>query len=346
MSLRPFALLAFALVAACGAAPTPVPASPGDGLYVVYVGGLEGYADAEGAVAIAPAFSLAEVFSEGVARVFTPDQSKAGFIDPSGAWVIPPTFDFARGFSDGRAAAKDAATRRWGYVDRRGAWVIPAVYDRAMPFSDGRATVIRGESGVVIDASGAVVFALPAEAEVGDPPRFSEGLMVIELRDGVRVVDRAGVTVFEGAWRFARDCHEGLFAVRDAEGWSFVDRQGRVVLSGYDFAWGFREGLAPVKRKGEARYGFIDRTGAMVIPPRFDDVLAFREGLAAVTVDGKVGYIDRSGRWVVEPKWVSPQSSGESFRGGRAMVGVLDGEGRLSRGYVDRTGRVVFAPSR
>lgn len=346
MYARALALVALLALAACGAAPTAAPAPPGDGLYVVYVGGLEGYADAEGKVVIAPAFSLAHVFTEGLGLVFTPDQERAGFIDPTGAWVIPPAFAFAKPFSDGRAAAKDPATGDWGYIDRQGAWVIPAVYERAMPFRDGRATVIRGRAGAVIDPSGAVVFALPAEAELGDPPRFSEGLMAIELPGGVRVVDVAGATVFEGPWRFARECHEGLMAVRGEDGWSYVDRSGRVVLSGHDFAWGFREGLAPVKPRGEARYGFIDRTGEVVIPPRFDDVLAFSEGLAAATVDGRVGYIDRSGRWVVEPKWVSPQSSGEMFRGGRAMVGQKDDEGRLLRGYIDRAGRVVFAPSR
>ena len=46
------------------------------------------------------------------------------------------------------------------------------------------------------------------------------------------------------------------------------------------------------------RWGYIDKTGKMVISPQFDWTFGFSEGLAAVNIGdlrtGKAGYIDRS----------------------------------------------------
>jgi hypothetical protein len=60
--------------------------------------------------------------------------------------------------------------------------------------------------------------------------------------------------------------------------------------------------LFPVNVKG--KWGYIDQTGQMVIPPQFGFACRFSEGLATVvTVDGeneKHGFIDRT-RTIVVP---------------------------------------------
>lgn len=344
--LASFTLLA-TLLTALAAPALAAPPTGGEDLFVVYADGAEGYMDKTGELVILPAYELAQVFHEGLAAAFTPGQRKAGFLDPSGKWAIEPKFDFVKAFSDGRAAAKDPETHNWGYLDAKGKWAIPARYERAMPFADQRATVeLPGRKGAVIDPSGAVVFRLPPEADIGDPPGFSEGLMCIDLKDTIRVVDRTGNTVFQGQWKHCRDFSEGLMAARDEDDWSYLDKTGKVVLEGYDFAWGFSEGLAAVKPKGEEKFGYIDTTGALVIPPQFDDAYAFSEGRAAVGINGRLAYIDTTGKVVIEPKWISPESSAERFRRGLAMVGVRDPKGQLMRGYIDRNGKVVRAPSR
>lgn len=339
----------------CGASPAPAaekPPEPWALLYVAPVDGGDGYIDRDGNVVIRGPFSLAERFSEGLARVYTPGGEKAGFIDPAGEWVIEPRFRSAKSFSDGRAAAKDPQTRLWGYIDRTGAWAIPPQFARAMPFREGRATVELagpGDRGASIDVDGRVVFPFPPGGDVRDPPEFSEGLMPIEIKGAtrtVRYVDRDGETAFEGPWRFGRGFSEGLAPVRGEETWSFVDRTGEVVFGGFDFAWGFCEGWASVKPKGSEQMVYIDRTGAVVLSPGFERAACFREGLADMEKDGKVGYIDKTGAWVIPPTWDDPQSSASRFRHGRAMVGRRDAEGRLERGFVDRTGKVIYAPRR
>jgi hypothetical protein len=47
------------------------------------------------------------------------------------------------------------------------------------------------------------------------------------------------------------------------------------------------------------RWGYVDKTGRMVIKPQFDEAWEFSGGLAAVAADDKLGYIDRTGKFVI-----------------------------------------------
>lgn len=61
--------------------------------------------------------------------------------------------------------------------------------------------------------------------------------------------------------------------------WSFP---ARTALPG-----GFHEGYAAVRKDG--RYGYIDRTGATVVPFIYDTAARFCDGAAAVRKDGGWG---------------------------------------------------------
>lgn len=50
--------------------------------------------------------------------------------------------------------------------------------------------------------------------------------------------------------------------------------------------------------------GYIDQTGRVAIPAKFDAALEFSDGLAAVLVGEDYGYIDKSGEIVVKPAYV------------------------------------------
>jgi hypothetical protein len=50
------------------------------------------------------------------------------------------------------------------------------------------------------------------------------------------------------------------------------------------------------------KFGFIDRSGKVVIEPQFDWVEDFSEGLALVSSNGTKGFIDKAGKWVLVPK--------------------------------------------
>ena len=67
--------------------------------------------------------------------------------------------------------------------------------------------------------------------------------------------------------------------------------------------------------KGE-KYGYLDRSGKVIIEAKFDFADSFSEDLAVVAVNNKVGYINRFGDYVVKPQF----ENGENFSEGFAAV--------------------------
>lgn len=96
---------------------------------------------------------------------------------------------------------------------------------------------------------------------------------------------------------------------------------------------GFSEGLAYVVVDG--KWGFIDRTGTVVIQPQFDDAGCFRNGIAPVEKNKKWGYVDQKGNVVIDFVW----DWASDFYENRALVM----SGRLW-GYIDTKGSVVIKP--
>ena len=101
----------------------------------------------------------------------------------------------------------------------------------------------------------------------------------------------------------------------------------------YDHADSFSEGLAEVGLKneyGSYKYGFIDKSGTLVIPCKYGNARSFHEGLAAVSLRyGSYGFIDKSGTEVIPCKY----DVASSFDNGRAKV-YLNGK----QGYVNKSG--------
>lgn len=87
------------------------------------------------------------------------------------------------------------------------------------------------------------------------------------------------------------------------------------------------------ERVGE-QFGYVGRSGRMVIRPTFEMVTPFRDGRATAMVKGRWGIIDDAGRWLTEPRfdWVHPQL----FDEGPALVSQNG-----LYGYVDRTGKEI-----
>lgn len=181
---------------------------------------------------------------------------------------------------------------------------------------------------------------------------FSEGLAWVGLADDGHsgVIDRQGNLLFDGFY-LDPDSYtsyvysEGLSRVLVDGDWSYIDRNGNVVIAtDYDTVLNFREGLAAVSKNG--KWGFIDRTGKEVIAPQYDEVRdddgygvdagtsGFYEGLAAVNKNGQWGFINKSGHEVIKPnyEWVN------HFHEGLAAV-TNDGKW----GYIDKSGKVVIA---
>ena len=94
--------------------------------------------------------------------------------------------------------------------------------------------------------------------------------------------------------------------------------------------------------------GQVDRNGTSTIPPHFDHVGAFSEGLAVVELKKKFGYIDQNGRLVIPLEF----AGAAAFSDGLALVyttlgmnlfGKTEGVWLFaSAGYIDHIGKFVI----
>lgn len=297
-----------------------------------------GFIDRQGNVIIPFEFQDGTEFSEGSAGVLK--DNMCGYIDPKGKLIIPLKYDTvnnfkdgwgnvkrngawtyvnARGeelpqwfggtesFSEGLAAAAPVpaeeggtiAALQYGYIDTAGKMVIAPRYEDAEPFSEGLAAVQEKGKWGYIDKTGQMV--VPPQFDAGGP--FSEGLAQIQIGKKMGYIDRTGKMAIEP--RFELDTQQedpdekiemtgkfvdGLACVRFAvgpesnAGWGFIDKSGRFIIPPkYENADMFSEGLAAVQVSGKnPKWGFVDPKGNLVIPAKYDSVKRFSEGLAMV----------------------------------------------------------------
>ena len=127
-----------------------------------------------------------------------------------------------------------------------------------------------------------------------------------------------------------------LHPYRDDSGkYGFIDKTGKVVIPcQWEDVDNFSEGLAYVKDYN-GKWGFIDRTGKVVIPCQWKAAGSFSEGLAIVKGDnGKYGFIDNTGKVVIPCQW----KFAGSFSEGLALVE----DGNRKYGFIDKTGKMVI----
>lgn len=102
----------------------------------------------------------------------------------------------------------------------------------------------------------------------------------------------------------------------------------------------FEDGLLQLGAPGGG-YGYVDSTGAWVIPPRFTSARSFSGGLAAVTLDRALrrwGFVDRAGSLVIPPSLRQV----DRFENGVAKVYEEGVEGdRFS--YLAPSGRFIYS---
>ena len=81
--------------------------------------------------------------------------------------------------------------------------------------------------------------------------------------------------------------------------WGFIDKKGKVVISGaYDELGNFSEDLASFRKK--AKWGYLNKSGIEIIPPQYYNAFAFKKGKAKVSnFERKYGIINTQGKSVI-----------------------------------------------
>jgi hypothetical protein len=129
----------------------------------------------------------------------------------------------------------------------------------------------------------------------------------------------------------------GIFWIGGSDGKAatFSDGMARIML---------KFGNSPTTSYPIYRYGYIDATGKVSIPPQYEEAEDFSEGLAAVkvstwregyrTTKDRYGYIDKTGQMVLPAKYYSAGSFSEG------LANVCEEEAGC--GYIDYKGQMAF----
>jgi len=134
-----------------------------------------------------------------------------------------------------------------------------------------------------------------------------------------------------------------LFMIRDGQKFGFINRSGAVVVAPkYDRVGEVHEGRISVHMGLHS--GYIDLSGEVVIEPKYDSAGNFRDSRAIVRVGDKYSLIDPSGKLIADiPYRVLGEFHQELLR--VQANNLVDGAGKklpARTGFVDRQGKVVI----
>jgi hypothetical protein len=127
------------------------------------------------------------------------------------------------------------------------------------------------------------------------------------------------------------------------EKYGYISRSGEMVISlKYNNALSFSQGIAAVQL--DSSWFFIDKTGKQIFVDYFHDVSSFKDSLCAVTKDGADwGYIDVNGVYIIPPDY----EAAEDFDGGFAIVSKKEKDPKhkgmfISQRYkINKVGNVI-----
>lgn len=225
-------------------------------------------------------------------------------------------------FYDGMLAVQNRETGKWGFINDKGDLVHDFVWSsaetiRTLHFGGNACSVTRDINGkkvfYVIDNTGKS-YRIPGEViSISD---YCSGYARAKKRVGgvskIVFLNNKGQEVFQNLSYSA------------------------MVMEQVNKPYPFSEGLARYYNQG--KFGYINSSGRIAIPVRYDDARDFSEGLAAVKVSttsgARWGFIDMTGKWVIPAKF-----SNEPYPFIEGFSSVEKANGNCVA--IDRTGEVV-----
>jgi hypothetical protein len=285
-----------------------------EGFACAFRGGQTVYFDRDGKVALGPFAASGRGFANGWARLRSGGQGWF-FIDRTGATVLSTEYLEMEPFREDRAFFKPNDSGLYGVIDRTGQVLAQPTYSKMRPFANGLAAVSigdpanwRSERWGFLDATGAEIIA-PTFVRVTD---FSDEVAGASVYPEGTSFTLHGLIDRSGAWRLepthaqidhfvdgvAKFVHHApTTSGRGKEG--LLDPTGTIIADGYTYVdWG--RGFPAAVNKGGRQatdgkitggtWGFIDATGAEVIPCQFaalGSTFGAGFGFATVSLEGR-----------------------------------------------------------
>lgn len=266
------------------------------------------------------------------------DNGKFGYRDSSDSIIIKPEFDYATEFCDGCNLAviakgnyfQDPAERenpniyfkgKFGLVSSSGFIIVPPEYDMFLETGPDYAIVgegvgwlrfeewpeiaeihFKGVSGAV-NAEGDTVIPF-IMSQIKNEQIEDDEYWIVNPIDSEKwqILNHQGTEITDRSYDEIGVYSEGLFRIKENDKYGFMDTAGITIIPPiYNRVSSFKDGMALVLLEDE--YFMIYSSGgkALNAPLRFDSIYDYSENSAKVKVLGKYGFIDLNGEFFIKP---------------------------------------------
>lgn len=259
------------------------------------------------------------------------------------------SFSYATLYYDG-CAIVDVCSDGYRFLDKKGELMSESPFMDMTIFHDGMAWVV--QTGKPLMAVNKKLETLFEFKEAEEACAFHEGYAAFSNIEGLwGLVDKTGKVVVTPQWSdVVPMVVNDRIVAKDADwGWFLSDTEGNVLSEYYsqmgtknyeegflqNYVQALQKGRIPVKNQN-GKWGIIDRKGASVINPQFDEIMLdgdnylFRKGYL-------YGWCDKNGQYII-----NPQFSDAVLFGGRELAAVKNRDGEW--GYIDREGKWAINP--
>ncbi len=268
--------------------------------------GKRGVIDKKGNLLVEPKFSFVDKFKNGLAKVQYYDKEKketfSNIVDTSGNLLLKTPFDWAEPDIE-KGVVRFGLDKKVGLMDLTGKVIVEPQYRHIDPFYEGVSKFRKEKDGKwgLIDKTGKVL----VEPKYSTMSQFSEGLAAVKEEKSGKwgYMDKTGAFVIKPKYIQAGAFSEGLADVAENTGknsygggdYGYIDKTGKMVIQAQFENWGnrynpgdsFKHGMARIrkqvtftgkegKEKRKIVYGYIDKTGKVIVEPKLQGADPFR----------------------------------------------------------------------
>lgn len=240
-------------------------------------------------------------------------------------------------FNDG--LAKKKMGNKWGFVDRYQRIQVQAKYDDAGHFSNGLAAVKKRGKWGYIDVNGK----LRIDFQYNSAKAFDGAVAPAKSGEWWISIDTLGEIANAGNSKRSSkqiECNSeiGYQPMKVGKLWGFADTLNKemAIAPQYDEVKAYKECFAAVSIND--KWGFVDGNGDIAIYPIFERVRSFSDGRAACLIGSEWGFLDKMGNIVIPWQFADV----DDFAEGKAKVVKQGADGHSQRYLIDLNGGKVF----
>lgn len=267
-------------------------------------------------IAIAIFFTLLRANAQELSSKQDEKTGLYGFVNADDKYVVKPIYkevDFDFGSKQGlfKVVTKND---KIGFVNENGKEVVPCKFDEAESFQNGYAVVkiktaeYESKQGL-LDSTGKEV----VEVKYGRLEYYPKDMVVVfgeTSTSEVGLMDVTGKVIIQPQYEFwSKTVSKGIWPVGKKDICGVVNLKNETIVPfEYQMIESFSDisNLAAAKKGG--KYGFINRTGKVIIPFNYEDGWP-TDSYLAVKKDGKWGLLSADGKTVLPTEYASISSA-------------------------------------